>query len=150
MRRKERECSEPEFLKKILQQTDAISIAFYAEKYPYIIPVNYTLLNDALYFHCAKEGRKLECMKKNSNIGFSIYHIIDIDRDKATTHYISLYGEGQAVEVTDKQEKQCALASLAEKYKSNCKFPVNDNILMNTTIIKINIISMSGKKNIPD
>lgn len=38
---------------------------------PYIIPLNYGYTYEdgklVIYFHCAKEGRKLDILKKNNN-----------------------------------------------------------------------------------
>ena len=148
MRRKERECSDPSFFTEMLETSAVMTLAFHAGAYPYVIPVNFVLMNGALYFHSATEGRKLECLTRNPCVGFSVHELIDIDTEKATTHYKSLYGEGSAVSVDDNTEKQLALAALAKKYQSRCTFPVPDAMLNRTAVIRVDILSISGKINL--
>ena len=75
--------------------------------------LNFIFMNNALYMHSATEGRKLDCLKSNPCVGFSVHKVLEIDREHATTRYESLCGEGRAVLVDDPDEKQKALAALA-------------------------------------
>lgn len=147
MRRHDRECSESSFLQDLLQQADAVTVAFHAEEYPYVLPLNFVFMNNALYVHSAGEGRKLDCLKNNPCVGFSIHKILEIDREHATTRYESLCGEGRAVLVDASDEKQQALAALAGKYRSRCRIPVPEHLLNMTAVIRIDILRMSGKRN---
>lgn len=147
MRRHERECSEASFLQHLLQEADVVTVAFHAEEHPYVIPLNFIFMNNALYMHSATEGRKLDCLKSNPCVGFSVHKVLEIDREHATTRYESLCGEGRAVLVDDPDEKQKALAALAEKYQSRCELPVPERMLKMTAVIRINILHMSGKYN---
>ncbi len=150
MRRKERECSDPTFFTTMLTSSAVMTLAFQAEDFPYVIPVNFAFLNNALYVHSATEGRKLDCLKANPNVGFSIHELLGIDREKATTLYTCLYGEGRARVILDDEEKQTALAALAEKYQSRCPRPVPDAMLKKTAILRIDIVSLSGKRHLPE
>ena len=125
MRRCERECNDKSFLTSLLQQAEVMTLAFNDGEFPYVIPVNFVYLNESLYVHCATEGRKLDCLKKASGIGFSVYELLSIDREEATTRYTSLYGEGHAALLENNEEKQAALAALAKKYRSRCTLPVS-------------------------
>lgn len=149
MRRRERECSDPSFFRDLLERAAVVTLAFPAGEYPYVIPVNFVFMNGSLYFHSAPEGRKLDCLKQVPRVGFSVHELIDIDREKSTTLYRCLYGEGQASPVVDNDEKRKALAALAGKYQSRCSLPVPDAALKRTAVIRIDIISMSGKRNLP-
>lgn len=149
MRRKERECSDSAFLNGLLRQADVMTLAFQAGEFPYVIPVNFVFLNDAVYIHCAREGRKLDCLRQQPGVGFSVHEMLAIDREKATTFYTCLYGEGHASLVENNEEKQAALAALAEKYQSRCTLPVPDAMLEQTVVIRIDIISLTGKRHLP-
>ena len=35
------------------------------ENYPYAIPLNYVYYDSIIYFHCAKEGHKIDSIKNN-------------------------------------------------------------------------------------
>ncbi|MBQ8665056.1 MAG: pyridoxamine 5'-phosphate oxidase family protein, partial [Mailhella sp.] len=58
-----------------------------------------------------------------------------------------LMGTGLAELVDDMAEKQAALAALSSKYESKCTLPVPEKMLAATSVIRITILSMSGKKN---
>lgn len=149
MRRKERDCADPSFFADLLHRAEVVTIAFQAEEFPYVVPFNFVYMNDALYVHCAREGRKLNCLNLASGVGFSVHDVLGIDREKATTRYKSICGEGHAALVEDTEEKQAALAALAHKYRSRCTLPVPDKMLEATAVIKISIATMSGKQNLP-
>ena len=149
MRRHDRECCEQSFFTDLLDRADVMTLAFHAGEFPYVIPVNFVYMNSAVYVHCATEGRKLDCLMKNPGTGFSVHEVLGIDREQATTRYLSLYGEGRAALVEDDEEKQAALAALAKKYRSRCTLPVPADMLSRTAVIKISIVSMNGKKNLP-
>lgn len=147
MRRKERECNDPAFFARMFKEAEVITLAFQSEEAPYVIPVNFVFFNGALYFHCAVEGRKLECLKRSPVIGFSIHEILSIDREKATTRYKCICGTGTASCVADIKEKSAVLTALAEKYGSQCTFPIPEKRLQITEVVKITILSLSGKSN---
>lgn len=149
MRRKERECNDPAFFAQMFEEAKVITLAFQSEDAPYVIPVNFVFFNGALYFHCAVEGRKLDCLKRSPAVGFSVHEILAIDREKATTLYKSLCGTGTASCVADIEEKSSALAALAKKYESRCALPIPEKRLQITELVKITILSLSGKCNPP-
>lgn len=150
MRRKDRERNDPAFFSDLLQRAEVMSLAFQAGSYPYVIPVNFVFLNGALYVHCAKNGRKLDCLNDAPGTGFCVHEVLEIDREKTTTRYRSICGEGTASLVEDREEKQAALAALARKYESHCTLPVPDGMLSATAVMRIDIVSMCGKQNLPE
>lgn len=40
--------------------------------YGYGIPINYVKEGDSIYFHCAPEGYKLECLRENPKVSFTV------------------------------------------------------------------------------
>lgn len=40
--------------------------------YPYALPMNHIYIDGKLYFHCAKEGHKLEALSKNPKVSFCV------------------------------------------------------------------------------
>lgn len=149
MRRSERACDTPEFIEAMFRQTDVMTVSFHHDGFPYAVPVNFVHHEGCLYFHCATEGQKLDCMKRDSRVAFSMFTVIAIDKEKATTRYRSLLGTGQAELVENAEEKRAALAALAEKYDSRCTLPVPDKMLAATGVVRIRIVSLTGKRNDP-
>ena len=149
MRRKERECSNAAFFQQVFTTSEVITLAFHDGEYPYSVALSFVEMAGALYMHCAKEGHKLDCLARDPHVHFTAHDYIGVDKKAATVRYRSIAGTGVAELVQDKEEKQLALTALARKYDSHCTLPVSDKMLEVTGIIKINITSLSGKKNDP-
>ena len=65
-------------IKDILEKSDVCRISFAVNNLPYIVTMNFGYRfagHLELYFHCAKKGRKLDLMRKNSLVCFEM----DID-----------------------------------------------------------------------
>ena len=59
MRRK-RQALAPEACADILAQESHGVLALAGDDFPYAVPLSYVYTDGALYFHCAREGMKLE------------------------------------------------------------------------------------------
>ena len=72
MRRKDREVKDRSLISGMLDMTKVMHIAIKNEPYPYVVPVNfgYEWEGDELivYFHCAKQGLKLDLMRKDPHV----------------------------------------------------------------------------------
>jgi len=64
MRRKEREITDQQIIDKILSESIICRLALYDEEFPYIVPMDFGYADNALFFHCAREGKKLICSEK--------------------------------------------------------------------------------------
>ncbi len=147
MRRKDRSRTDQEFINDVLSNAEEIYVGFYADPAPYVIPLNYVYLHDKIYIHCAPEGRKIDCAKANTQVGFSTATNIEISKEKSTTYYSCISGTGRARIVEDKVEKHFALDAIALRYNANCEIPTPEKMLENTAIICIEIEAISGKCN---
>lgn len=84
--------------------------------YPYAVPLSFVYDAGKLYFHCAKEGHKLDAIRRNAKASFCV---VDQDRvvpEKYTTYFRSVIAFGQVRELTDEQEKRAAIEKLALRY----------------------------------
>ncbi len=76
MRRSEREVMDTEEIRKILGDCKTCHVAMWDGDEEYIVPLNYgyTLENGVLtlYFHSAKEGRKIDIWKRRREVCFAI------------------------------------------------------------------------------
>lgn len=84
--------------------------------YPYAVPLSYIYLDGKLYFHCAKQGHKLDAIKSCPKVSFCI-----IDQDlivprEYTTYFRSVILFGKAKIMEDETEIRYAADKLAEKY----------------------------------
>ena len=85
------------------------------EGQPYGIPVSYVYTGEAIYFHCALEGHKLENLSGNNRVSFCVVGKTQVLPDKFATNYESVIVLGKACEVTG-DEKHTALVDLLKKY----------------------------------
>lgn len=120
-----------------------------SDGYPYGVPLNYACRDDALYFHCATEGHKLDNIEKNSKVSFCVVGDAKVIPEKFSTRYESVIVFGRANIVTDDNEKRAALFALIEKYapdytESGKKYISND--FNKTKVVRIDIEHITGKK----
>ena len=127
MRRKDREVLGDENIAKIIEQCTTCHVAMVDEanaNMPYVIPLSFGYsLNDGvleLYFHCAHVGKKLDCIRKNPNVAFSmcVENRIEIHEEaycKSGRFYASVVGQGKAKIVEDIAEKCRGLSLLMER-----------------------------------
>lgn len=83
--------------------------------YPCITPLSYVYINDCIYFHCAIEGEKIDNIRRNNKVSFSVVNDTKVIQKKFTTDFKSvvIYGEGREIEGELKKE---ALRALVKKY----------------------------------
>lgn len=150
MRRKDRECSNQDFMLAVLDAAETVFVAFIDHEYPYCLPFNFAKLGSTLYFHSALEGKKLELLRQNPHVGFSAAIETEIIREKATTYYKSVCGAGIAEIVEDATEKGLALDAIGAKYKALCKRPAPPEMISRVAVWKIAIRNLTGKGNLPN
>ena len=127
MRRKDREVLGDENIAKIIKQCTTCHVAMTDDadaSMPYVIPLSFGYsLNSGvleLYFHCAHVGKKLDCIRKNPNVAFSmcVENRIEIHEEaycKSGRFYASVVGQGKAEIVEDVAEKCRGLSLLMER-----------------------------------
>ena len=127
MRRKDREVLGDENIAKIIEQCTTVHVAMTDDadpSMPYIIPLSFGYSLEGgileLFFHCAHVGKKLDCIRKNPNVAFSmcVENRIEIHEDvycKSGRFYASVVGQGKAEIVEDVTEKCRGLSLLMER-----------------------------------
>jgi uncharacterized protein len=149
MRRKDKEITDPSMLEEIIQSAKVCRVGFSVDGQPYIVPMSFGYQDNILYFHCATEGRKLECIKKNPNVCFEFDEAVEpISQEKAcrwSMKYKSIIGYGRVEFVGGAREKRHAFEIIMRQYsKDQYEFP--DTELEKIIVFKILIHEMSGKK----
>ncbi len=111
MRRKDRQVTDRALISGMLDMTEVLHIAIKDEPYPYIVPVNfgYEWTNDKLifYFHCAKEGKKLDLMRKDPRVTVNAASFISYAEKNYKGHrhdYRSVTASGIAEEIVPDDE----------------------------------------------
>lgn len=114
MHREEVRVSDKELLKGIMDLTSVCCVGFQDEPYPYIVPMNYGYVwEDKLifYFHMAKEGHRLELLKKDPHVCVNVPVFLDRVGKKSyrkETHdyrSVTAYGTGEILDPREDEEE---------------------------------------------
>ena len=150
MRKKEREIRDKSGIESIIKRATVCRIALSEDNVPYVVPLNFGYKDNFLYFHSAKEGRKIDMIRKNNTVCFEIdidSKLIEAERPcDWSTEYYSIIGFGEAFLVEDLEEKREALDIIMEHYSGKSSFEYPEKIINNLAVIKVRIESMTGKK----
>lgn len=116
--------------------------------YPYTVPVSYTYADDKIFIHSAKEGHKIDSIRKNDKVTFCVIAKDDVVQKTFTTHFQSVSVFGRARILTEDAERQHALECLVEKYSPDyVKEGLNEikSGWDRVCLIEIQIEHMTGK-----
>jgi len=155
MRRKERQLTELSEIEQIISRADVCRIALADNNIPYIVTLNFGYTgseNGSFYFHCAKEGRKLEMIRRNNYVCFEL----DTDHELYEGEkgcdwgmkFSSVVGYGKISMVEDKELRIKALDCIMSHYSDRKIFSYDERVLEKTTILRLDIVEMTGKKKI--
>jgi len=149
MRRKNKKITNPKIIQDILKTADTVRIAMIDGDEPYIVPLNYGYQNNALYIHCAKEGRKINILKTDPRVCFEIEGKSELvtgpDACDWTLKYQSLIGYGTVEILENKNEKIAGLDILMSQFGSK-KNSYHSKHVDAIVILKLTIESISGKQ----
>lgn len=148
MRRKDREMTS-EFALQVLDKCEWATIAMITpEGTPYCVPVTIARIDGFIYFHCAKDGRKIDCLNNCDDVCVSCVGNTERLSDEFSTKYESAIIFGKAIHVRDDEEKINALRALCIRH-TPANMPNFDEAiaksLWRTDIWKVSIDSISGK-----
>lgn len=115
--------TDPKLIELYLQKISTAIIGLSDENQPYMVPVNFTWLNNKIYFHGADAGRKHDIIEKNPKSSVSIFEEEGFTISPVPAHvsigYFSIYMEGEMSFVEPPSEKLEALQSLLDKCVPN-------------------------------
>lgn len=152
MRRADREVAAKDDIAAIMKKCDAVSVAFAGET-PYVIPMSFGFEWEgeypALYLHGAFEGEKVERMRKDDRVAFSMYTGTSVVEGATacaySTTYESVCGSGRMI-VLEGEEKRHALGVLMRQYAGERAFTFDDRALAAVNVWKIDVQRISGKR----
>ena len=114
---------------------------------PYGVPLNYVLINNCLYFHCALEGHKLDNLAANPKVSFCVVGRTKVLPAEFSTEFESVIIFGGA-SVIEGEERYQALNALIEKYSPEFVSEGSayiEKFDSQTKLVRIEIQQMTGK-----
>ena len=150
--KRENKVTDPEQILHILDTAKIVHVGMAVNDEPYVVPMNYGYTMEdgklALYLHSAVKGKKLDMLRANPKVFFSI----DCDRQPFEGRvpcqyglvYSSIMGKGTAALVEDPEAKMQAM-SILMKTQTGKDFTFNERLVSIVTVIRIDAHEYTAK-----
>lgn len=158
MRRPEREVRDGERIDRFILSCDTVRLGFPDPSGAYIVPMSFGYESGAegrtFYFHCAREGRKMDCLRAGDPVGFELDRTYGIEGGAAacswTARYMSVTGTGEARLLAAPEDKARALDLIMLHYagRGGWKYPAGQ--LEGTAVFVVKVLTLSCKSNLPE
>ena len=154
MRRKDREVTDPNRIREILDTAKILHLGIHDDLCPYVVPLHYgyECVDGQLvfYMHCAKEGHKLDLIRQNPHVCVQIDCGMDLisGGDIACRYgasYASVIGRGKADLLEDPKSKADALALLM-RHQTGRVFDIQEKNTAAVSVIRVSITEYSAKE----
>jgi len=145
MRRLDKQMSMVDTLSLLKRGQEGVLGTISENGYPYTVVVNYAYYNDKVYFHCAKNGHKLDNIIRNEKVSFSVYDNVKVLGNELNTLYqsVTLFGRAKIIDASTE-----ILMELIKKYSElsieKAQGMINKEINI-TAIVEIEIDHITGK-----
>jgi len=157
MRRNDKEITDIDEKMNVIRKCKVCRIGLSENDMPYIVPLNYgyDFENNTLtlFFHSAKEGRKMNIIKNNNNACFEMDCDTQlIEAESACRHsyaYKSIIGFGKIILLDNMNEKIDALNKIMEHQTEKEEvFTFANEKVRNITVYKLIVETFTGKQDI--
>lgn len=151
--KREREVTDPQDIRYILDTAKILHLGLVDGDEPYVVPMNYgyTMENGelTLYLHGAVKGRKLDLIRANPKVFFSMEcDVMPFEGELPCQYgvvYASLMGRGTAELVEEPAGKMEALTILM-KSQTGKDFTFNERLVSIVSVIRIRVHSYTAKR----
>ena len=153
LRRSEKAITDHQELAEIIKGQKYMTLALCHENEPYLVAMNYGFdeAESCLYFHCANEGKKVDILHQNPLVWGQIMEDCGYLPGKCDHAYQSVEFKGTVTFLISRETKRHALELMIDQLEPDPetvkqRFQKVD-AFDNTTVGKIHIETMSGKRN---
>jgi len=149
MRRTEKKIGSRAEIDSIIRRSQVCRLGLSDHGSPYVVPLCFGYDGQALYFHCAREGRKLDILRQNDKVCFE-FDIVEglVEADQGCDwgiRYQSVIGFGRSRVVEKDADKKQALTLIMAQYSKRI-FSFPPDAVSRTVVVKIEIESLTGKQ----
>lgn len=156
MRRADREVKDCKEIHQILESCKVCRLGMMDEGKVYIVPMNYGYEYEegklVLYFHGAREGKKLRLLGENPSVGIEMDGEHELVAGSTACqysyYYASIIGDGKAEIITDLEEKSKALALIMKHQTGEWFAELETNLKLGQAvgIIRVEVDEFSCKR----
>jgi nitroimidazol reductase NimA-like FMN-containing flavoprotein (pyridoxamine 5'-phosphate oxidase superfamily) len=150
MRRTDREITSRSEIDEVIRGSQVCHLAVAAGGDPYVVPVSFGYDGTAVYFHTARDGKKIEIMNSNPRVCVEFERNVklvtdDSDACRWSFSFESVIGYGAAVELLEPEEKTQGLNQIMLHYSSR-EWSFEDSMLASTRVWRVRLESLTGKR----
>jgi uncharacterized protein len=153
MRRKDRQVNGIREMEKIISRCQVCHLALSDQHgHPYALALNFGYQpgpSQTLYFHGARQGKKLDIIRTNPKAAFIIDRPLELITGPMACdwgmNYESIMGTGCITIVTDLQERKLGLDLIMAHYGASSPAYAPES-LEQTVVLKLTITEMTGKR----
>jgi len=147
MRRVDRQLSE-EAAFALLEKGTVCHLAMVVQGEPYLVTMNYGFRGRTMYFHCAREGKKLELLADCRRVCFTVvprHELVVAEKGcNYSMKYESAVGYGMVRFLEEREEKRRALGLIMAQYATGA-FEFPDSSLARTALFAVDIEELTAK-----
>lgn len=152
MKRKEKEIKDIEQISKVIKKCNVCRLGLSQNDVPYIVPVSFGYDGKTLYFHSAKDGKKLDILAVNNKVCFEFESGVKVVSDETrpcnwSFSFQSVIGFGKVLELSSPEDKIRGLAQIMAQY-SDKEWNFDNIPLKGFRVWALNIESMTGKQSL--
>ena len=121
MRRFRQQISEKECAEILHRATSGVLGVFGDDGYPYTVPISFVYEEGGsglgtIGFHCAKVGHKIDAIRRNEKVSFTVIDRDEVMPKERTTKFCSVIVFGRARILQDEEEMRRAANAVGAKY----------------------------------
>lgn len=129
---------------EILTKINYGVLSFTHHDLPYSVGLNQIILNNRIFFHCAKSGYKLNAIDQKAT--FLVIDDLGVNQDIGTHNHNSVAIFGTIRKVSDTETKKATLLKLINDLAP--KHPYHDKMIEKTNILELEIDYIIGKSHL--
>ncbi|MCP3952367.1 MAG: pyridoxamine 5'-phosphate oxidase family protein [Desulfobacterales bacterium] len=148
MRRKDKEIKDKDKIEEIVQDAQVCHLALAGNGQPYVVPLNFGYRDEVVYFHSARQGRKIDMLAANPRVCLEFSTVLELVQGETSCdwgqRFKSVIAFGNARLIEDETEKREALDIIMGHYGGQGG-DYSDNKLKVTAVIEVKLTEMTGK-----
>lgn len=147
MRRHKQELSNQECIEILNAQPRGVLAVLGDDDYPYAVPMDYVYVDGRVYFHSAKEGHKIDSIKRHAKASFCVLNDGVKKEDSWWYTFKSIIVFGEIRILDDNDEKRDKLTYLGNKLFPTPEDTKNEieRLLDKTEVFELEVEHMTGK-----
>jgi nitroimidazol reductase NimA-like FMN-containing flavoprotein (pyridoxamine 5'-phosphate oxidase superfamily) len=152
MRKREQEITDEAEMRTILREARYVTLAMCMDDEPYLVTISHGYDDDrnAIYFHCAGEGKKIDILRRNPVVWGEAVQDRGHDGPECEQYYSTTHFRGSVSFPDDDEEKRHGLTVLLTQFGADtARFFAKDDTdgaVRKVNIGRVDIEYMSGKR----